>query len=96
MRMGRALGTFADLAAMALVAVLVYFGWNPMMRYLPGKLINDVDAVLGWLGAEDGTTSRDWLRWTAEVEWLIGALVVVILFWAFEKLVALVRTADEA
>ncbi len=85
----RALGTAVDLAAMAGLAVLVWFGWTPVMRYLPGRLAGDVDAVLGWIGIE--TASRSWLAWVGHVEWLVGAVLVVLLFWLAEKLVGLAR-----
>lgn len=87
--MGRGLANAIDLAAMAGIAALVWFGWNPVMRYLPGRLAGDLDAALAWIGIEAET--RGWLGWLNDVEWLVGAALLAIVLWVAEKLVGLAR-----
>jgi hypothetical protein len=82
---GRAAANLVDIAAMAAVAAAIWFGWSPLLAYLPDGLASDIDAVAGWLGAD--TTARGWLGWLGAVEWVVAALLVVVLFWAAEKLV---------
>ena len=81
----RTAATLVDLAAMASVALAIWFGWNPLLAYLPDALATDVDAVAGWLGIDAG--ARGWLGWLGAVEWIVAALLVVAMFWAAEKLV---------
>lgn len=78
-----------DLAVMVGIAAAIWFWWNPLLRYLPGGLADDVDSVLGWLGAD--SAAGGWLRWLAEVEWLVGALLIVAALWLAEKMVAAAR-----
>jgi hypothetical protein len=83
---GRRTAALVDLAAMAVVALAIWFGWNPLLAYLPDGLAGDIDAIAGWLGAD--AAARRWLGWLGAVEWVVAALLVVVLFWAAEKLVA--------
>lgn len=87
--MGRAIANAIDLGAMAGIAALVWFGWNPVMRYLPGRLAGDLDVALGWIGIEAET--RGWLGWLSDVEWLVGAVLLVVVLWIAEKFVGLAR-----
>lgn len=80
-----------DILAMAAVGAGIWLYWNPLMRYIPNGFADDVDAVIVWLGGAGEPSSRRSLRWLAEIEWVIGAAVVVLLLWLAEKLVGLVR-----
>jgi hypothetical protein len=86
---GRTITTLVDIAAMAVVAAAIWFGWKPLLAYLPDGLAADVDAVAGWLGAD--AAARGWLAWLGAVEWVVAALLVVVVFWAAEKLVGAIR-----
>ncbi|MEZ5667246.1 MAG: hypothetical protein R3F55_07405 [Alphaproteobacteria bacterium] len=88
----RGLGAAIDAAAMAVVGALIWFGWSAVMDYLPIGLADDIDAVIGWFGtAPEGGATRAALRWLGDIEWLIAAVLVVLLLWAAEKLVGWAR-----
>ena len=92
----RTFSIFADISSMIVVGALVYFGWSAVMAYLPFGLADDFDSVLAWIGDSSETSSRRSFRWLAEIEWLIGAVLVVLLFWVFERIVNLIRPAPPA
>ena len=81
-----------DLLAMVAVGATIWLWWTPLMRYLPNGLADDIDAVIVWTGGAAEPASRSYLRWLADVEWLVGAVVIVLLLWLTEKLVGLIRT----
>lgn len=89
MTAGRWIATLADLAAMAAAGLAIWFGWNPLLRYLPNGLATDVDRVAGWLGADTG--ARAWLGWLGAIDWPMAAVLFVLLLWLLEKLVSAIR-----
>ena len=81
---------------MLAVGALIYFGWSALMDYLPFMFADDIAAVIGWFGDPPEQSLRPSLRWLGDIEWLIGAVLVVLLFWAAEKLVGMFRPRPSA